>query len=156
MLFRVPQQLPKLIMKMGQPWIWIRKRRNTPKLKLKTESESEKGRNWIWKRKTGVSYDMEIYARRSLYWMELESQSQQFTQSPWSDRAAQIVKPSDLCHVHVESVPFAWYGLLPWPSDCRQVAYIQRKDPRVVQSRRGVHLATGSEGSKYTTWCPSN
>jgi hypothetical protein len=29
--------------------------------------------------------------------MELESQSQQFTQSPWSDRAAQIVKPPDLC-----------------------------------------------------------
>jgi len=75
---------------------------------------------------------------------------------PWSDRAAQIVKPSDLCHVHVESVPFSWYGQLPWPSDCRQVACIQGKDPRALQSRRGVHLATGSEGSKYTTWCPSN
>jgi hypothetical protein len=33
-------------------------------------------------------------------------------ESPWSDRAAQIVKPSDLCHVHVESIPFSWYGLL--------------------------------------------
>ena len=93
---------------------------------------------------------------KSLYWMELESQSQQFTQSPWSDRAAQIVKPSDLCHVHVESIPFSSYGLLPWPSDCQQVACIQGKYPRALQSRRGVHLATGSEGSKYTTWCPSN
>jgi hypothetical protein len=99
---------------------------------------------------------MEIYAHRSLYWMELESQSQQFTQSPWSDRAAQIVKPSDLCHVRVEFVPFSWYGPLPGPSDCRQVACIQGKDLRDLQSRRGIHLATGSKGSKLTTWCPSN
>jgi hypothetical protein len=42
------------------------------------------------------------------------------------------------------------------PSDCRQVACIQGKDPRALQSRRGVHLATGSKGSKLTTWCPSN
>jgi hypothetical protein len=99
---------------------------------------------------------MEIYARRSLYWMELESQSQQFTQSPWSDRAAQIVKPSDLCHIRVEFVPFSWYDPLPGPSDCRQVECIQGKDPRALQSGRGVHLATGSKGSKLTTWCPSN
>jgi hypothetical protein len=99
---------------------------------------------------------MDIYAHRSLYWMELEAQSQQFIQSPRSDREARMVKPSDLCHVHVESVPFLWYGLLPGPSDCRQVACIQEKDPRALQSQRGIHLAVTSKGSKLTTWRPSN
>jgi hypothetical protein len=60
-----------------------------------------------------------------------------------------------ICATYVSN-SYHFHGTVrcPRPSDCRQVACIQGKDPRALQSRRGVHLATGSKGSKLHHMVP--
>jgi hypothetical protein len=78
---------------------------------------------------------------KSLYWMELESQSQQFTQSPWSDRAAQIVKA---------------VGSVPRTCRIRTIFMVRSAALAIRLSTSGVHPGKRSKGSTIPTWCSSS
>ena len=142
MLFRVPQQLPKLIMKMGQPWIWIRKRRNRPKLKT--------GQPWIW-----------IWKRPKL---NLKTENGRFIRhgdlclSKFILDGAWIPIATIYSKTMVGSCGSDRQAVGSVPRTCRiRTIFMVRSAARAIRlSTSGVHLGRISKGSTIPMWRSSS